>query len=123
MSSRNDIIFRKMTAVALLIAITGLCYLPFSNLHLHTLPDGRIIVHSHAYPDHNSNGRHNHSHQEFTLYQTLAHIYEIDAQVCIRSLPFDLIALDLLDNFDETVCPDVYISRDTERAPPQHLFS
>ena len=49
--------------IALIFAILPyfVCY--YLYLHIHTLPDGRVVVHSHATPENEDNrGRPNHSH-------------------------------------------------------------
>ena len=37
------------------------------SMHLHELPDGRMIVHSHAVPDTDSGGHHTHSDQDYQV--------------------------------------------------------
>ena len=37
------------------------------SMHLHELPDGRMIVHSHAVPDTDSEGNHSHSDQDYQV--------------------------------------------------------
>jgi hypothetical protein len=37
------------------------------SMHLHELPDGRMIVHSHAVPESDSGGNHTHSDQDYQV--------------------------------------------------------
>jgi len=58
--------------VSLIIFSLFLYFISFNfSLHIHTLPDGRVIFHSHPIPagdDKNDNSSHSHTNAEFTLF-------------------------------------------------------
>ncbi|MCK4605704.1 MAG: hypothetical protein KAU35_00265 [candidate division Zixibacteria bacterium] len=45
-----------------------------TSLHLHVLPDGRVVVHSHAQPESDSGTRHNHTDQEYKFFAALSQL-------------------------------------------------
>ena len=114
---------RQLTALLLLLSIAGICYLPFANLHMHVLPDGRIEIHSHSLPGQSSRKEHQHSQQEVTVYKAFGKILESDAFVFDCMTDFDLNVIDVFDNHLCSKYSEVYIPLDNERAPPRYLFS
>ena len=123
MSFSGYILTRKIVTVILIVAITNICYFPFSNLHLHILPDGRTIVHSHSLPENNSDNNHDHSQQDITFYKAFSRIFEVGNNIDSYFEPFILFVLGILDNCIIIEYLSVYISFDTGRAPPRYLFS
>ena len=74
-SGRNKIIFRALALIVLgSMIILSVAY--FQGLHIHRLPDGRVIIHSHAIPesDGNKSNSHNHSDREYAGYGIQASI-------------------------------------------------
>jgi len=71
----------RTLACVVLVAFVGCGYFLPVNMHLHTLPNGRVIVHSHPAGDEGKGGRSEHSHSdlEFTF---LAHVGKIPGKVC-----------------------------------------
>ena len=123
MSFSGYILTRKIVTVILIVAIANICYFPFSNLHLHILPDGRIIVHSHSLPENNSDNNHDHSQQEIIFHKAFSRIFEVDNNIDSYFEPFILFVLGILDNCIIIEYLSIYISFDTGRAPPIYLFS
>ena len=52
-------------ALAVFIAVIPL------SMHLHELPDGRMIVHSHASPESDSGGNHTHTDQDYQFIRAI----------------------------------------------------
>ncbi|MEA1981828.1 MAG: hypothetical protein U9N54_12790 [candidate division Zixibacteria bacterium] len=127
MSFSGYILTRKIVTVTLIVTIINICYFSFLNLHLHILPDGRTIVHSHSLPDNNSDNNHDnnhdHSQQEITFYKAFSRIFEVDNNIDSYFEPFILFVLGILDNCIIIEYPSIYISFNTGRAPPIYLFS
>ena len=48
----------------MLFSFVSLLAATIAFTHIHILPDGKIVVHSHALPAHNGPGKSNHSHTQ-----------------------------------------------------------
>lgn len=76
--SKPDSLWRSIGAVVLLFAISGLSIAATANLHLHVLPDGRIVVHSHPGSGERNSGRHDHSSSDYLAWGAFAKILQVD---------------------------------------------
>ena len=64
-----------LTVFVLILSIAGFSAASLVSLHLHILPDGRVVVHSHSHSDTgNKTGRHhNHTQREYTVLSAVNH--------------------------------------------------
>ena len=92
------------------------------SMHLHVLPDGRMIVHSHAVPESDSEGSHTHTDQD---YQFIGAINQTISKVTLTYV----IALEIIDGSPRRhILPEFtdYIEREppvqSGRSPPDFLF-
>ncbi len=73
------IIAKRLIAALLLLSLTGFSAASLFSLHLHVLPSGRVVVHSHPLPDDNDERSHNHSQQEYVALEAATRILEAGA--------------------------------------------
>ena len=111
----------KSVSLLILISLIGFMVSVSVSMHIHILPDGRIIVHSHTTErtDTNDSGQSNHSHtgKEFTLVHSLTHIF--DKLIIVTILVLILIAIILfLHTFNSIYYSNIYHSSYPNRAPP-----
>ena len=62
---------RQTLALLLILALAGWCAGTIVSMHLHVMPDGRVIVHSHPHDDDTSNPakqHHSHDQKNYLLY-------------------------------------------------------
>ena len=53
------------------------------SMHLHELPDGRMIVHSHAVPESDSGGNHTHSDQDYQFIGAIGNSIHKVTALCV----------------------------------------
>ncbi len=67
--------FTSAISLLIIVSVISLMVMMTCCLHIHVLPDGRIIVHSHISPFHNdetSGTQHSHSKADFLLFYSIA---------------------------------------------------
>lgn len=64
-----------LTVLTLIFSIAGFSAVSLISLHLHFLPDGRVVAHSHSHSDtgNRTGGDHDHTQQEYTVIGAVAH--------------------------------------------------
>lgn len=56
---------KQLVSLLLVVSLVGYGVSSLLNLHIHVLPDGTIVAHSHPIPDEEGGHKHKHSHKEF----------------------------------------------------------
>ena len=81
----NQIRQARKQSIGLLCLLLFLFTAPLSRtfLHAHTLPDGKVIVHSHIFPvnddSDNSNPNHTHTHQSLLFHHLFSGDFDLSA--------------------------------------------
>lgn|GEM_PF-6119302 len=81
-------IAKGLVAVFLILSLTGFCTASLLSLHLHILPGGRVVAHSHPLPDNGDEHSHDHTQQEYVALGKIAQILEADELSCGGGLLF-----------------------------------
>lgn len=83
MKSSNDSM-KKQVSYRLIAALVALAIISFKatsllTFHIHVLPDGRVIAHSHPLPGSNDHEeRHKHTSWEYIFLDAVGHSYQAD---------------------------------------------
>lgn len=112
------IIAKRLIAIFLLLSLTGFSAASLFSLHLHVLPGGRVVIHSHPLPDDNDEHSHNHSQQEYVALEAATRILEAGALIPTDGPPInsDLRGIFYID--DELSLFITLHSLVAKRAPP-----
>jgi len=111
-------------AVFVALAIIGFKATSLITLHIHILPDGRVVAHSHPLPgNQDDDSKHKHTPHEYVILNAVVHSYQADdlssfgIQVAIKRL-----CTQVEDGqINPIVC--LFFSSHTKRAPPLFSFS
>ena len=107
---------KRALALLLIVAMLTVGIASVVGLHLHVLPDGRLVVHSH--PVSNRSSQHHHSSHEFALLDAAAHIFQGDLpSVAADLLPEPVLLYTLQAAHGAQRAPLDIISL-ADRAPP-----
>jgi hypothetical protein len=105
----------------LLLSLLGYGYSAVATMHIHVLPDGRIVVHSH--PTTNDAGgegeSHSHSDSELSFLAQVSRLFDNSTPI-IHSVPvftFAALAETIAEHHYSAV--EAYHNSTTERAPPR----
>ena len=115
---KQHIRIRTLLALALVASLTLSLYINWFQAHLHILPDGRIIIHSHlAAKGNTSKGRsHSHSRAELTYLHLLHTAKLFKIKFIIIFFLFFLFALERIS--DNVLLPLPLNFPHSRRAPP-----
>jgi mannose/fructose/N-acetylgalactosamine-specific phosphotransferase system component IID len=112
----------KAVSLSILISLIGFMVSVTVSLHIHVLPDGRIIAHSHTTErtDSGGSGGNNHSHtgKEFTLVHSLTNILDKLTFAIIPALLFTAAIILVINIFHTIRYLSRYHSIYPNRAPP-----
>ncbi len=110
----------RLTAVAVSITLALFQLAYVSNLHVHVLPDGRVVVHSHPVErDSNSGSGHKHSQNEHAFLNALGKLLQADisdhspAPVCLVSIQLRT------DSSDQCIILPIHANSVCRRGPPE----
>ena len=81
-SERFSIGFKAVALFVLCALGVFIAVIPLS-MHLHELPDGRMIVHSHAVPETDSGGNHTHSDQDYQVIRAIGNSIHKMTALCV----------------------------------------
>ena len=117
-------IYRKLltglTVLVLILSIAGFSAASLVSLHIHVLPDGRVVSHSHSHSDTDDRtGRdHGHNQREYTVLSAVTHFLSkiTFAAVCTRVLFYEL--YDIVIVGSDFYLPYSIVRDITERSPP-----
>ncbi|MFH1688278.1 MAG: hypothetical protein ABIE70_12255 [bacterium] len=114
----NTILIRVL-ATLVIIAIAAFNAAFYTGLHLHVLPDGRTVVHSHPV-NRNEEGenRHQHSEQEYVVLASLAKLLLTDEPVLDSDVPRLEPVFSPLESSTDIVNSLFFASQQDERSPP-----
>ena len=114
-----SVLFR---AAAILVVLTIVSFNAASviDLHLHTLGDGRVVVHSHPVDKDDEGGsQHQHTANEYAVLNTLGKLLQVDniwsgwTPVSIQS------AVSCIEFFQEKIFSHLVAGMVDERSPPK----
>ena len=109
----------RAIAVLVVFAVALFVTANVTGLHLHVLPDGRVVVHSHPVDrDGEGGSRHRHTEHEYAVLSALGkplqvHSFETGwSTVCIEPVIY------WIELFGENVSTPVVVRSDSNRSPP-----
>ncbi len=108
------------TTLVLLILGCGIGYqvATLSSLHLHLLPDGTIVVHSHATRHTGSSGKHQHTDNEYFTLNALTRSLDQGFELTVCDFEY----VPKVEIFSDTIVAGEFTSRSVDclsnRAPP-----
>ncbi len=117
-ASSTDSLAARLARAALLLALVTVNWGYFSGLHLHVLPDGRIIAHSHPVEGRSPAGEHEHSNRDYVVHGEQGKLLQTvlsNLAASTHNLPSAVIGLLPFQHISETKPVSESVQ---ERAPP-----
>ena len=109
----------KIIAVAVVLAIASFSVASVLSLHLHILPDGRAVVHSHPFKkDRGEGARHHHTDHDYAVISVLAKVLLSAMQDLGWTSLHQYTCSSRLDQFEETAVSFVDTTSPNKRSPP-----
>jgi len=113
----------RITAAAVLLSLSAFQFTYLANLHLHILPDGRVVTHSHPTThDDNDNGAHHHSQYEYAFLNAMGKILQVNTCEADCATEFIDPPQLILDIGCECIVFTTVSSSTDKRAPPALQF-
>ncbi len=109
-------------ALVIILALTGFIGASIISMHIHILPDGRVIVHSHATESSSSGesngGSHSHTGKEYMLIHSVSRIFDkLIMAVVFLFLIIWVVAL-IQNIFNISGYSEPFLTYYSNRAPP-----
>ena len=110
----------RLVAVLVIISLATFRTAIFLTLHVHVLPDGRVVVHSHPVDkEEEQKSHHEHTDSEYALLTALGHLPQSEAAELRWSQPcFEPVPTRIEATGENLISPPIAGSPD-KRAPPQ----
>ena len=101
-----------------MLSLTGFSAASLLSLHLHVLPSGRVVAHSHPLPGKDSERSHDHSQQEYMALDAAARIFNSGDVFSADGLIFVADCHVLTQTNDQSSPSFTLLLYETGRAPP-----
>jgi hypothetical protein len=79
----------RLTAIILMLSLMGFSAASLLSLHIHVLPNGRVVAHSHPHSDDDSEHQHHHTAQEFVVLQVAGRTLETGGIISVGELTIE----------------------------------
>ena len=110
---------RRLICLILVATLIGFGGASLSTLHVHVLPDGRLVAHSHPLPDDEGGHEHGHTQQEYVAIQAAARALETGGLTSDDGPLIELLVCGISEVSGEQSLPTTLVSAASERAPPE----
>ena len=112
--------FARLPAMLVVLAVAALSFTYHINLHLHILPDGRVVAHSHPLtPDDRGRAKHQHLGNEYAVLNALAKLLLTDKPEFSWSLPYFVTNTSRIDLPDDIAISRLTVKSPNKRGPPE----
>lgn len=114
------VIMIRMTAVAVVVTLALFQTAYISNLHVHVLPDGRIVAHSHPVErDSKSGSGHQHLQYEYSYLNALGKLLQADITTFSAAALYLVWTQPKAETHDQCILLPGYTSSASRRGPPE----
>jgi len=118
-SAVPSLLFRA-AAIIVVLSIGGFIAASVICLHLHVLPDGRVVVHSHPlHKDEDNGSKHQHTAHQYAILTALGNLLQGYAfSICWTPVSIALVS-SLVDLYSDNAVSYLVVGCINQRAPPQ----
>lgn len=117
----SGVLIRRLICLTLVASLVGFGGATLSTLHVHIMPDGRIVAHSHPLPDGDGKHEHRHSQQECETIQCSLRALEIGGLIADSEPPAELLVSGSFESVEELQFSGGTVPAASQRAPPRSL--
>ncbi len=110
----------RAAAIIVVLSIVGFIAVSVVCLHLHVLPDGRVVVHSHPVHKDDENGsKHQHTAHQYAILTALGNLLQgYDFSICWTLVSIALVS-SWVDLYSDNAVLYLVVGYVNQRAPPQ----
>jgi hypothetical protein len=112
-------VIRLLICLTLMVTLVGYGAASLSTLHIHVLPDGRLVVHSHPLPDDEGRHEHGHTQQEYVAIQAATRALETGGLISDDEALIEFPVCGISEVGGEQPLPATLVSAASGRAPPE----